>query len=429
LPVRIGRFASVAYMVVAIYVGYKGLQAWGALLGTSSRKDYWDRQHHRSARLIRNTAVRLEGLLIKACQFAGSRADILPADYVEILSELHDRVPPRPFSTIGPWIEDQLGRSLDSCFAYIDPHPIAAASLAQVHRARLDDGREVAVKVQYPNIEKIITTDLANFSFFINLLAKLEKRFDLRLFLKEIVELIPLELDFTNEAANARRFIANFADDPSVVFPTPFEELSCRTVLTMTYLDGIKITDVKALEDAGIDKREIASLLTRAYVRQILEHGFFHGDPHPGNLLVLPGPVLAIVDLGLAKEFSAQLRNAVITLAAAIARGDNAAVASAFRALGFRTRSGKDETLVLIGDVFLGQAFTTGRAYANLAMVERIGDEVFTALRKDPLVEASADLLLVLRVMGLLSGIGKQLDSDVDPMAVLLPYLIGGATG
>ena len=197
----------------------------------------------------------------------------------------------------------------------------------------------------------------------------------------------------------------------------------------MTYLDGIKITDVKALEDAGIDKREIASLLTRAYVRQILEHGFFHGDPHPGNLLVLPGPVLAIVDLGLAKEFSAQLRNAVITLAAAIARGDNAAVASAFRALGFRTRSGKDETLVLIGDVFLGQAFTTGRAYANLAMVERIGDEVFTALRKDPLVEASADLLLVLRVMGLLSGIGKQLDSDVDPMAVLLPYLIGGATG
>ena len=154
-----------------------------------------------------------------------------------------------------------------------------------------------------------------------------------------------------------------------------------------------------------------------------------HTDPHPGNLLVLPGPVLAIVDLGLAKEFSAQLRNAVITLAAAIARGDNAAVASAFRALGFRTRSGKDETLVLIGDVFLGQAFTTGRAYANLAMVERIGDEVFTALRKDPLVEASADLLLVLRVMGLLSGIGKQLDSDVDPMAVLLPYLIGGATG
>ncbi len=425
LGVRAQRFWITAKMVVAIYAGYKSLQVWGAVTGRSRHRQFYWRQHRRSALRIRNTAVQLEGLLIKACQFAGSRADILPRSYVEILSELHDRVPPRPFGVIRPWIERQLGRPLDECFATLSQRPIAAASLAQVHRGTLHDGTEVAVKVQYPDIDRIIATDLSNFSFFIHLLARLERRFDLRILLDEVRALIPLELDFVNEARNARRFTANFKGDPAVVFPEPLERLSCRTILTMSYIEGIKISDVDALERAGIDKHGVAELLLRTYLKQILDHGFFHGDPHPGNLLVRPGPVLVIVDLGLAKEFSSQLRIAVVALAAAIIAGDSRRIGEAFRALGFRTKHDGDDTFETMGELFLGQAFKAGRAYADVTMVERIGEELFAALRQNPLVEAPSDLLLVLRVMGLLSGIGKQLDSRVDPTTAVLPFLLG----
>jgi predicted unusual protein kinase regulating ubiquinone biosynthesis (AarF/ABC1/UbiB family) len=321
-------------------------------------------------------------------------------------------------------MEHELGRPLEACYRSIDPHPIAAASLAQVHRGELHDGTRVAVKVQYPDIDRVIASDLANFAFFINLLARIEPRFDLRIVLKELRELIPLELDFVNEAANAKKFGANFAGDPAVRFPTPFDDLTCRTVLTMTYFDGIKISDVARMERAGIDKHAVADLLTRCYMRQILEHGFFHGDPHPGNLLVQPGPVLIVLDLGLAKEFSHEARIGILRLAGAIATQDAQAIGRAFRNLGFETKSGDDATFVTLGELFLGQALRAGRAYADVAMVERIADELLQALRADPLVRASSELLLVLRVMGLLSGIGKQLDSRVDPMAAMMPFLL-----
>ncbi len=423
--VMVRRFLAVGRMVVAIYAGYKGLQIAGWVTGASRRPDYYDAHHRRSARLIYNTAVRHEGLLIKACQFAGARADILPLAYVEILSELQDRVPPRPFSAIAPWIESQLGRSLGECFEHIEEVPVAAASLAQVHRGRMLGGREVAVKVQYPQIDRIIATDMANFSFFINLLAFIERSFDFRILLDEVRKYVPEELDFVNEANNARRLAENFAEDDSVMFPTPIAELSSRTILTMDYIEGIKVSDVEGLDAAGIDKHRVAELLVTTYLRQVLVHGFLHGDPHPGNLLVRPGPVLVILDLGLAMECSEELRRGLIKLSAAIIARDAARIGAAFRELGFETRSGDDDTFITLGELFLGQALEAHQAYADLAMIERIQEQLFGALRANPIVKASSDLLLVLRVMGLLSGLGKQLDSQVDPLTVMMPFLTG----
>lgn len=414
-------------MVVSIYAGYKTRQVYGRLTGGSRRRDFYNEQHRRAARRIRDTAVRLEGLIVKGCQFIGSRADILPPEFIEVLSEMQDRVPPKPFSMMRPWLESQLGRSLEEAFAEVEPVAIAAASLAQVYRGRLHDGSVVAIKVQYPAIERVIATDLANFTFFINLLARIERHFDLRILLEEVRTLIPLELDFENEAANARRFAANFAGDPNVRFPTPVPELCRRTVLTMDYFDAVKISDLAGLERLGIDKHEVAELLSRTYIRQILVHGFFHGDPHPGNLLVQKGsdgrPVLVILDLGMAKEFTPQLRVAVIRLTTAIIARDAVAIGQAFRDLGFKTRTGNDDTFVTVAELFLGQALRAGKAYADMAMLDRINDELMAALRANPIVRASSDLLLVMRVMGLLSGIGKMLDSKVDPLALMLPFL------
>jgi len=357
---------------------------------------------------------------------------VLPPQFIEILSQLQDRVPPRPFTEMKPWIEKSLGRRLEDCFARVDETPVAAASLAQVHRGLTHDGRDVAIKVQYPGIERVVATDLANFSFFVNLLARIERSFDLRILLDEVRHLIPLELDFENEAANARRFAANFAGDADVRFPVPIPEFSSRTVLTMNFFEAVKITDLGGLARLGLDKHEVAERLTRAYVRQILEHGFFHGDPHPGNLLVQKGeagPVLVILDLGLAKEFTPELRQGIVRLTLAIVSQDARAIGEAFRDLGFRTRSGNDDTFVTLAELFLGQALRSGRAYADLAMVDRINDELMAALRANPIVQASSDLLLILRVMGLLSGIGKTLDSKVDPLAAIVPFLMMPPTG
>lgn len=430
LPVRARRFLRVARLVVSVYADYKVRQVHGRLTGGSARADWYERQHDRAARRLRDCAVDLEGLLVKVCQFMGSRADVLPPAFIRILGELHDRVPPRPFPVIRERIESSLGRRLEDCFSSIEQTPVASASLAQVHRARTPDGHDVAVKVQYPDIDRVVATDLATLSFFVHLLVRVERNFDLRVVLQEVRTLVPLELDFEKEAANARRFAADFAGDPSVRFPVPVAELTSRHVLTMDFIEGVKITDLDALSRLGIDPHEVAELLTRACVRQILEFGFFHGDPHPGNLLVRREPSglqLVILDLGLAKEFTPQLRDGVIRLAVAIIAKDAKATGEAFRALGFRLRDGGDDTFVALGELFLGQALHSGRAYADMEMVERIQEELLAAIRANPITRAPSDLMLVLRVMGLLSGIGKTLDSQVNPLAAILPFLAQGS--
>jgi len=426
LRVRAFRFFSVARLVVLVYADYKVRQIHGRISGGSRQRDWYDAQHDRAARRLRDTAIRLEGLLIKVCQFMGSRADVLPQRFIDVLSQLHDRVPPRPFREIRPHIEASLGRPLQQCFAQVDEVPLASASLAQVHRGRTHDGQDVAIKVQYPDIDRVVATDLANFSFFVHLLVRLEPNFDLRIVLREVQTLIPLELDFVREAANARRFAAEFAGDPTVRFPVPVDHLVSLQVLTMDFIDGVKITDLAALERLGIDKHAVADLLTRTCVKQILEHGFFHGDPHPGNLLVRRenGQLqLVVLDLGLSKEFTRELRDGIIRLTVAIIGKDPHAIGDAFRALGFRLRDGGDDTFVALGELFLGQALATGRAYADLEMVERIQNELLAAIRANPIVRAPSDLMLVLRVMGLLSGIGKTLDSQVNPLAAIMPFL------
>ena len=426
LAVRTERFLRVGRLVVMVYADYKARQIHGRITGGIRRADWYDRQHDRAARRLRDAAVDMEGLLIKVCQFMGSRADVLPPSFIRVLGELHDRVPPRPFAKIRPHIEASLGRSLGECYASVDEIPVASASLAQVHRGRTLDGRDVAIKVQYPDIDRVVATDLANFSFFVHLLVRIEPNFDLRIVLEEVKNLIPLELDFVREAANARRFAADFAGDPSVRFPVPIAELTSRHVLTMDFIEGVKITDLDALEKMGIDKHEVADLLTRVCVRQILEHGFFHGDPHPGNLLIRKEPTgtqLVVLDLGLAKAFTPELRDGIIRLTVAIIGKDPHATGEAFRALGFRLRDGGDDTFVALGELFLGQALQSGRAYADLEMVDRIQNELLAAIRANPIVRAPSDLMLVLRVMGLLSGIGKTLDSQVNPLAAILPFL------
>jgi len=423
--VRVGRFLLVAQMVARIYGGYKFIQWSGRLVSRTGQAERYRRHHRRSAELIYRTALRLQGWLVKACQFIGTRADILPQEYIEVLSRLHDRVPPRPFAVIRKHIEAELKQPLEKVFSSFTPEPIAAASLAQVHEATLHDGQRVAVKVQYPDIAALVDLDLRSVGFFVEWLARLEPRYDFRFILNELRRYIPLELDFVHEGHNAEAVARNFAargDDALV--PRIYWEYTTPCLLVMEFMEGIKVTEVEALRRAGIDTRAVAQKLTEAYLRQILLDGLFHADPHPGNLLVQPGPRLVFLDFGLTKDLPPEFPAEMARLTTAIVRQDAAEIVASFRRLGFVTKNGGSESLLVLGEALLGHSVKENKAYADPEMVERFNGEVSQAMRKDPIVAAPSDLVLVGRVMGLLSGVGKQLGSEVNLLTTLMPYLV-----
>ncbi len=422
ISTRLWRSLNVMCLAARVYAGYKGTQLWTRFISDSNKAELYQRQDLRAAQSLNRTALRLEGLLIKACQFIATRANVLPDEWVKTLSGLHDRVPPRPFAMIREQIERELHRPLETVYAEFDPVPLASASLAQVHRARLHDGRICAVKVQYPNIDGIIRADLRNLILVLRWLALLERDFDYRILMREALKYVPMELDFEHEADNAETMRRNFANDPSIVIPEIYREFTTRRVLTMELVEGIKVTDIEALELAGIDRHAVAQKLTENFCDQVLRDGFFHADPHPGNILIQPGPKIVLLDFGLAKDFPPAFRDGLVRLTFSILTSNRQGIIDAFQELGFRTRSGSSDTLLALSDLFLGNTLKAKKAYADKELVEQFSEEFPKTLKANPVVEVPANVLLVSRMMGLLSGLGKSLDSQVDLFTTIMPY-------
>jgi predicted unusual protein kinase regulating ubiquinone biosynthesis (AarF/ABC1/UbiB family) len=429
---RIVRFITVGVMLARIYVGYKliGLRERFARLLTHRRTVNVNaaaeetnlarlkRHHGWSAQQLHNTAVRNQGLLIKTAQFLSSRPDIVPDEYIDVLSRLQDEVPPEPFAVIRRVIERELRQPLEAVFSEFSPEPVASASLAQVHRAVLRDGRIVAVKVQYPGIDQIVAIDLKNIERFIAILNKLDRTLDFRFISEEMSRMIPQELDFIHEGRNAEAIAANFAGVQDVVVPRIWWEHTTRRVLTMEYVEGVKITDLAALERAGIDPAAVAKVLIVAFSEMLMEHGLFHADPHPGNLLVAPGPKLVLVDFGQVKEVGPQFRFVFAQMTRALLAEDEAALGESFRNLGFRMEKDTARGYEELGNAYVGniakQMTESQSGWADPAMFRDSYRGVMRILRANPLVKIPPDLLFVGRVMGLLNGLSMTLGSRTN---------------
>ena len=264
---RVLRIAGVALPAIAAYrwLELRERLGWPAPTAT------WDRIHDRTARGLHDLGIHLAGLFVKLCQVVGARADNFPEPYIRRLGRFHDAVPPRPFRDMRAQIERELGRPLAEVFETVDETPLAAASLAQVHRARLRDGADVAVKVQYPEIERLARVDLACLRQLARVTGRMSRSFDLRSIMDEVAEFVALELDFAREADATVRIGAALARDPTVRVPRVHREHSTAKLLVLEYLDGIKVVDLDALRAAGHDLTEVARRIGRLYARMIFE--------------------------------------------------------------------------------------------------------------------------------------------------------------
>ncbi len=420
-PTRIRRFLDVGWTFIVIYLTYKRLQKFPAKTEAEKERRL-SNAHLKSARRIYGLATRMEGLLIKTCQFISSRADVAPPEYISVLSRLQDSVPARPFGEVVGQVRRELGAHPDAIFAEFSRKPIASASLAQVHRAKTKDGRDVAVKVQYPGIDRVIETDLRNISLLVRILARIEPNFDFRVVMDELNKNVPGELDFVREGKSAERVAADLSHRGDIHIPKVLWEHTARRVLTTEFVEATKISDIPKLTAQGIDANHVAQIMTEAYCEQILVHGYFHADPHPGNLLVLPGPKVVFIDFGLSKELPEEFRLNYARLVMALISQDENDMVRAFRALGFKTKSEDPESLVALGRSFFESAGPDQKPYVDADVMPEVNERMAKILNANPVTEIPGDILLIFRVLGLMSGLQKRLDSRVDVVETITPY-------
>ena len=418
LATRARRTITVSWNAAVVWSSYKIPSVARKLSGLPPRTDHQlSERHEKTARRILALALDMRGVMIKMCQALATRSDVFPAEFITHLKQCHDAVPPKPYDVVRAVVEAELGKPMDAVFSEFDEAPLASASLAQVHRARLLDGRQVAVKVQYPDIEDIIRTDLAN----MRRVCRIYEFFDrqplaLLPLLTELTSHIGFELDFVREAEFGARVRELFESDEQVKIPKTYPEFSSARVLVMELVSGIKITDKARIEAAGLDPRDVVQDLMHVYVRMILAAGFFQADPHPGNLFVTEEGQIIVLDFGLSKELPEGFGLGLFELMFSLMTFNENAMLRAFDELGFRSKTGDPSTFLLIARRMVSRS-NSGNFEGEFT--EEMTDELFEAIREDPIAEVPTDFVLVSRVFALLSGIAHTLGSRANVLAAM----------
>lgn len=392
---------------------------------------------------FRRLAIRMGGVMIKVGQFLSARLDVLPAEITDELSGLQDEVPPEGFEAIRALAEAELGAPLDERYESFESEPLAAASLGQVHRARLKPGTQhatlpldVVVKIQRPGIEKLIDVDfsaLRRFGGWLQHYPPIRLRVDVMALIDELSAVVHREIDYLQEGKNAETFAANFSSRRRVRVPRVYWSHTTVRVLTLENVYAIKITDYDAIAAAGIDRNEVARVLFDTYLKQIFSDRFFHADPHPGNLFVAPVPAagrrkttwrLTFVDFGMVGSIPDHLYQGLRDILIGIGTRDSAKLVAAYQALGVLLPGADIQLLeraeARFFDRFWGMSMSELRRVGRTEM-HRFSVEFRELLYSMPF-QLPHDLLLLGRCLGILSGMCTGLDTAFNPWTQISPY-------
>jgi ubiquinone biosynthesis protein len=359
---------------------------------------------------------------IKLGQALSTRADLLPPDFIRELVKLQDRVPPFPFSEAQKVLETELKGSSPSLFESIEPVPFAAASIGQVHRARLLDGEEVAIKIQRPGIRRTVEVDLEILYHLATLVERHLSGWDLHRptrIVEEFGRMLSREMDYTIEAASMERFAAQFIDDPRIYVPKVFRDATTTRILTMEYIEGIKAGSLELLRKAGHDLKEIARRGAELVMTQIFVHGFFHADPHPANLMVLPGEVICFLDLGMMGRLDRETRERVIDLVMGVVRRDESALAAAL--IRITTWDQEPNRQELERDALDLAERHLYRPLKEMPLVRFIY-QIFEVASKHRL-RLPLNVLFLIKALGSIEGLGRDLDPEFSLIGSAAPFV------
>lgn len=383
-------------------------------------------QRRFAARFVR-VAMRFRGGLIKVGQVASLRVDVVPPEVTDELARLQDRVEPHPFDEIDRQIRHELGRGADEAFACFEREPLASASLGQVHRARSPAGEALAVKVLYPGIERRVAVDLAATRIGLWLFNWLVVP-DLMQVYAELRSTLLGEMDYVREGRAAEEVRANLQRDPAVAervrIPRIHWETSTRRVLTMEFLEGVKVNETATLEVWGLDVREVVTWATRAFLHMMLRDGFFHCDPHPGNLLVDRAGRLGIVDFGMNKRIASEFRDALRkTVLASIQRDPDLYVDSLLE-VGIIQPEDRAAALEIAKLGFDPRYYNLTPAEAVRIDLGEYLSEMRASMKRIKSFQLPDGVVMLGRAMNLLYGLAVELAPGIRPVEVVGPYVL-----
>jgi ubiquinone biosynthesis protein len=371
---------------------------------------------------FRMALAELGPTFIKLGQALSMRPDFIAMEYVDELSRLQDDVPPCPFEDIKGIIESEFNQSLSNLFDDFEKTPIASASIGQVHHARLNNGVEIAVKIQRPGLERIIAIDIG---IMYHLAVLMERNVEEIAFIRpimiveEFARTIARELDYTLEADHMERFATNFKNDPTIHIPKVFRELTTRRVLTMEYVRGIKASDVAAMDNTGMDRQEVTRNGANIVLKQIFEHGFFHSDPHSGNIFILPDHVIAMLDFGQVGTVDQQSREDFVDLIdSVVLRNAQKATRQLLRISSWEK---KPDIRLLEREVsdFIGSHLHTTLKDLNISALVQDLLHMVTRHR----LRIPPDIFLMMKALATIEGIARRLDPDFDMIQQSAPFI------
>jgi ubiquinone biosynthesis protein len=388
--------------------------------------------HIRNAERVRDAILELKGLFVKLGQMLSILSNFLPDALQKPLQALQDQMPPRPFATVQARILRELGKPIETVFAHFDEIPIAAASIGQVHRARLHDGTEVVVKVQHIDVESVAQIDLEIIRRLMRLVAWFMEINGLDYVYTQVRKMIEEELDFKREADSMERVRTNLADDVGITVPIVYRAFSTSKVITSAWHHGVKISNLQQLEDWKVDRQNLATVLLKAYCKMLFKDGFYHADPHPGNILVQQDGRMVLLDFGAVAAISPSLLAGIPQLIEAAVRNDTAAMVAALNSMGFIAQSRDSELMAekmlhAVRNFLQNEVKFEGLNFKDMD-VDPFNNSLYSLIQEIGLngiagtVQVPKDYVLLSRMITLLLGLCNVLDPNLNPLTVVRPY-------